>query len=577
MKEIINALGSKFKIRIIKFLIFSFLTILLETLSILSIFPVLKFLFDKDKSSFFFIDKFELNYELEILLNNSYFIYFLIIFLIVIIFVIKNIALYFLSIYQNKFVNYSSASLSRILFSYYISQNYINFVSNNTSVYIRNSLDNVGSIFGNYFRSISILINESLILLILLTILFFSDPLIFFSFTLVFGSLSTVIFFRNKKRLYIAGVEMQKNLQQRLKFLQQGLGSFKDIKILGLEKYFLEQFYFLSLKIARITYKFESDLIYPKLVLEIFGIAIIFTFITVKILGGNEIYQIIPLIGVFSVAGLRLLPSVNRLITATQRIRFSIPTLKILQGELIKFTKQEVENISIEKKNRINFKKIINLKNLNFKYEGQKKNILNNLSLIINKGDFIAISGPSGCGKTTLLNMMMGLIKPNSGVIEVDGINIYENIKGWQSNLSHVPQDIYLLDDTLESNIILGHQKKEFNYSRLNKVINLSLLTKEHGFVLHESNTILGERGISLSGGQKQRVGIARALYSNADIIFLDEATSSLDPKTEQIILKNIKSIFKNKTIIMITHRRDILKFANKVFALSKGILKKIK
>lgn len=577
MKEIINALGLKFKIKIIKFLIFSFLTILLETLSILSIFPVLKFLFNEDKSSFFFIDKFELNYRLEILLNNSYFIYFLIIFLIVIIFLIKNIALYFLSIYQNKFVNYNSASLSRILFSYYISQNYINFVSNNTSIYIRNSLDNVGSIFGNYFRSISILINESLILLILLTILFFSDPLIFLSFTLVFGSLSTVIFFRNKRRLYIAGVEMQKNLQQRLKFLQQGLGSFKDIKILGLEKYFLEQFYFLSLKIARITYKFESDLIYPKLVLEIFGIAIIFTFITVKILSGNEIYQIIPLIGVFSVAGLRLLPSVNRLITAAQRIRFSIPTLKILQGELIKFSKQKVENISIEKKNRINFKKIINLKNLNFKYEGQKKNILNNLSLIINRGDFVAISGPSGCGKTTLLNVMMGLIKPNSGEIEVDGINIYENIKGWQSILSHVPQDIYLLDDSLESNIILGHPKKEFNYSRLKKVINLSLLTKEHGFVSNESKTILGERGISLSGGQKQRVGIARALYSNADIIFLDEATSSLDPKTEQIILKNIKSIFKNKTIIMITHRRDILKFANKVFALSKGYLKKIK
>ena len=213
-----------------------------------------------------------------------------------------------------------------------------------------------------------------------------------------------------------------------------------------------------------------------------------------------------------------------------------------------------------------------------FKYKSQKKFIIKELSLNVLRGDFIAIIGRSGAGKSTLINILMGLIEPLSGQIMVDGKDIKNNMRGWLKNISHTPQEVYLLDDTLSKNVAIGGDK---NLIRQNMKIKKALLMcnffNEKSSMQHNFNSIVGERGVSLSGGQKQKVGIARSLFSNKDILILDEATSSLDEKNENIILKNIKQKYKNKIVIMITHKKSVLKFANKIYSFKNAKLQKIK
>ena len=221
-----------------------------------------------------------------------------------------------------------------------------------------------------------------------------------------------------------------------------------------------------------------------------------------------------------------------------------------------------LNNRKIEK---IEFDKI-EIKNLNFKYNNSVFNLFENANLIINKGDSIGIIGPSGSGKSTLIDIFLGLIKPNSGKILYNNEELDINLNQWHSNIAFIPQDIYVVNDTIKNNVALGQNDKDFNYQRFINAIKASNLIKFINDLPNKESTILGENGVTISGGQKQRIALARAMYFKKNIIIMDEATSSLDYETEEKISTEIHSIDKKITKIIISHRETILQKCHKIF-----------
>ena len=228
---------------------------------------------------------------------------------------------------------------------------------------------------------------------------------------------------------------------------------------------------------------------------------------------------------------------------------------------------------------KINFSNHILLKNISFSYKDRnKKNMLfERINLKIKKGEFIGIKGKSGSGKSTLMDIMLGLIKPTKGKIFVDNHEIKKNKILWQNTVSHIPQDIILLDESIKNNIALGEVSSEISKKQLNEAIKKSRLTDFIKKLPKKTNTIVGERGSKISGGERQRIGIARALYRNSEVLFLDETTSNLDKSTEIEFLKSINRIKKEKTIILISHSDTALKYCDKIYELKNKKIKKLK
>lgn len=276
------------------------------------------------------------------------------------------------------------------------------------------------------------------------------------------------------------------------------------------------------------------------------------------------------LFGVFAVAGLRLLPSARSIMGAWTSLRYNRYTIDILDKA------QGIESDSVEATvtERLSFNDRIEVRNLSFCFDNGTHDTLHNLSLTIGKGEKVGINGESGVGKTTLLNILLGLYKPTEGGIFIDGKELSDNIlRKWQNSIGYVSQNTFLTDSTIVANIALGVEEHEIDSKRIDTVIEAASLTEFVASLPKGINTRIGECGALLSGGQRQRIGIARALYKQADILFFDEATSSLDNATEQSInraIEHLTSSNKNLTIVVVAHRESSLDYCDRIITLEK-------
>jgi ABC-type multidrug transport system fused ATPase/permease subunit len=274
-------------------------------------------------------------------------------------------------------------------------------------------------------------------------------------------------------------------------------------------------------------------------------------------------------------ATFRLLPSINRILSSLQNIKYYKSSLEIISNELVGASKNLNEKEILV--GEIDFKKSLELKHISFSYKDNNP-ILENIDLKINKGELIGIIGQSGAGKTTLINIIVGLLTQNSGKIFLDGNELsHDKINLWKCKIGYVPQDVYLIDDTIEKNIAFGIDADKINSQNIEKSISQSQLKSFINQLPNGINTIVGERGVQISGGQRQRIGIARALYNDAEFLVLDEATSSLDVETETEFINAVLSLKRNKTILIITHRLSTIENCDKIFKIDKGELKQTK
>ena len=487
--------------------------------------------------------------------------------LIAIVFLLKSIFLVFLSYKQNKFSTELSLDFNNRLFEGYLNQTYYFHLNNNSSILLRN-IQNVHQFTQVLQALINLTIEYSLVISIFVFLVII-EPLGTFSVTIFL--LITVMLFQNitKKRIINWGISKQKLAGEQNLHLLQGFGGVKEIKIYGKENYFSNEYSKINKLLSSILIRFGIISLLPRIYLELISILGLVTLVIVMVVQGKDVSALISVIGVFSLAAYRLIPSMNRIMSSVQIYRHMKPNVELIHRELIEIEKNDIKN---QKSNlTIDFNKIININNLSYVYPNSNKLVLDNINLIINKGDCIGLVGKSGSGKTTLVDLILGLHTPTSGLILIDDFDLTMVVKSWQKLIGYVPQNIYLTDDTIINNIAFGIPNHLIDINKIENVLKDAELSEFIHSLPEGYNTKIGERGSKISGGQRQRIGIARALYNNPDIMIFDEATSALDSYTENNIIETINSLIGQKTIIIITHTTSILNKCNIIYEIKNG------
>jgi len=364
---------------------------------------------------------------------------------------------------------------------------------------------------------------------------------------------------------------------KQVKLMQEGLGAIREI-LLGSNQEFYINKYAKTDSILRLKTAQNSFIAaFPKYSFEALGMIIIALLGLINSNNSDAGSNFIVFLGVFALGSQRLLPSLQQVYGSWALMRSTAsPTEKIL--EILRLEIPQ-ENISCFKK--YNFKKSISLQNISFSYDKNSKNVLENINLQIFKGEKIGFIGKTGGGKTTLIDIIIGLLKPVEGKIFIDGNDLYNQslnknlfLSNWRSSIAYVPQSIFLGDFSIRDNITFGFNSNYYDKNLLEESAKIAMVLPFSEKLPKSLETITGERGLRLSGGQRQRIGIARAIYKQSKVLVLDEATSALDQETEASIIENISKFDKGITILMIAHRISTLKNCDRVFEISEKNLK---
>lgn len=556
-----------------------FFAMIIETLSVGLIIPAIAFITDDDfytkysQVVTFFINLFPFDLETNNQIKDTKVILIIpgLIFLLVIYF-FKAILLSFINLYQIKFTKKLEFNLSNELFKTYLYQPYTFHLNRNSSILLRN-IDECNTL-ANAIYSWIIFTSEVLVLLgISVLLLIFATTSALFAVMFIFFSI-TFFYLLTKNNLLEWGKERHHLMYLVIKQLQQGFQGIKDIKILGRQNFFLNEFKLNKLRYYSKLYKSEFIKSLPKLWLEFMIISVLIGTTLLLLFQNTELNKILFSIGVFSVAAFRILPSINRIINCLQTIRNNLSSINNIIKE-ISLKKNMIEFPNIEK---FNYKSDeINIKNLSYSYPNTIKTSLNSINMTIKKGETVGIIGQSGSGKSTLLDIILGLLPLEKDEnISIFGNKLNASAQSWQKEIGYVSQNIYLTDDTIKKNIALGIEDNLINKEKLFKSIELSQLEDFINKLENGVNSIVGERGGKISGGEKQRIGIARALYKSPSVLVLDEATSSLDLKNEELIIETINSLKRKKTIIIVSHRPSTVKICDTVYKMENGKITRI-
>jgi ATP-binding cassette, subfamily B, bacterial PglK len=489
---------------------------------------------------------------------------------IVLVYFIKSTFIVLLTHKQNRFLTNITAYISNNLFSSYLSQPYSFHLNRNAAGLVKNIQVEIYYLYVFLLSLLTIIIEGSFIFSILATLIYI-EPFGAICIGIFYGVLSIIFLQFTKQKLKRWGVLREEIDEQVSKIALEGLGGIKDSLILGKTNFFIREYSQKNYLKARLNSNQGTVSQIPRFYLEFISIVGLVSFIILLLLQGKDTTSLFTVLGVFVAATFRMIPSLNRIIASTQSMKYYMPSVEVIYKEIescveINNNKNSIENFNFL--NQIEFKKV----NFSFKYGIP---ILRDIDLTIRKGETIGIIGESGSGKSTLVDLIIGLHLPNSGEIIVDGLSNIQSKQSWRNQIGYVSQSIYLMDDTIESNIAFGVSEREINNNQIEKVLKQVQL---FGFVKNLElgvKTKVGERGVQLSGGQRQRIGIARALYHNPEILILDEATSALDSETEKEVMKSIDNLKTTKTILMIAHRFTTLKDCESIYSIEKGRLSK--
>ena len=487
------------------------------------------------------------------------------------IFLIKNLYLALITFYQGLVYKSLRINLSSKLFSIYTNINYSFHLQNNPAILLRN-IEGEASRAITVIQSIISLFKEFLILLVVFFLLMITDPIISLFAFFILSIFVGIFYLLTNKRMLKNGKIIQFIRGEQVKHINQSFGAIKEVKILNKEN-FLFRIFSKNLNIFENAYLenyFLSSL--PRLFLELIVISTLVVVVISFVYFDRNIANIIPLLSLLVIAAVRLMPSFNTISTSLAKIRDLTPSYNLVADEISKLENKQI-NLSNKVANNVKFENNILINNLSFKYEKTEKYALENLILDIKVGTKIGIIGNSGAGKSTFVDLILGLLSPTKGKIEVDNQNIQNNMRDWQNLIGYVPQDIYLLDETIQNNIALGVNKDLFNENKFEIAVKIAQLDDFIKNLKLGSQTIVGNRGVRLSGGQRQRIGIARALYNDNKILVFDEATNSLDLENEKKIIENIFLLDKNKTLLLVTHRHETVKQCDEILLFNDGKL----
>lgn len=496
--------------------------------------------------------------------------------LLIIIYIIKSLYLIYMSYLQYWFAYKKQVSLGEKLMKAYLGSPYVFHLFRNTSESLRNINFEVPRVCQSVIIPVLVLAVEIMVAGMITLLLVVIKPLIALIAISVLAFISYLFHFLIRKRISVYGEKQQYHGGQMIKWVNQGLGGIKETKVFGREQFFINAYTDESRQYANSLKFFHMGQRVPQFFVETVVICGILFIGIMMLVYGMDIYGMLPVLGLFIMSFVRLMPSVKRIISNVTTVRYCKPALdvicqdlKLLEKKKMKVTDDKIEGS--KESSPFIFEDTIDLKEISYRYPDTEKDVIDNISISIPKNSTVAFVGPSGGGKTTLVDIILGLLDPTSGKVKVDGRDITENVHSWQMNIGYIPQSIYLLDDTIARNIAYSLPDDMINEDRVLSAVKDAQL---EDFISSQPDgiySVIGERGIRISGGQRQRIGIARAIYHRPQIIVMDEATSSLDNEVEKEIIKTIDHLSREKTIIIIAHRMSTVKMCDRLYFIKDG------
>jgi ATP-binding cassette, subfamily B, bacterial PglK len=502
--------------------------------------------------------------------NNEQFLFFLggvVFILLVVSLIFKTITTYF----QVRFVELREHSISKHLVKRYLNQSYSWFLSRNSAEIGKTILSDVQQLIAAGIRPLMELIAKGMVTISLIILLIIANPKLAAMVGLSLGGAYLFIFYY--VRNYLSKIGNRRSINNRLRFktLSEAFGASKEIKFKGLEEIYIRRFSDFSQKFALSQASAQVISQLPRFILEAVAFGGIMLIILYRMTLTGNLNSSLPILSLYVFAGYRLLPAMQQIYNSITQLTFISPVIDKLDTDLKSLN---TSNIFTDKR-ILPFKKSIALNSIHYSYPNSSRSALSDVSLNIPAKTTVGLIGVTGSGKTTIIDIILGLLEPQKGTLEVDGrVITKKNCRNWQNLIGYVPQQIYLSDDTIAANIAFGIHHKDID---LVAIENVSKISKLHEFVINDLpnkyKTEVGERGIRLSGGQRQRIGIARALYNNPKLLILDEATSALDNQTEKAVMDAVNNLSKDITTIIIAHRLNTVKDCDIIFRFENGKL----
>ncbi len=462
--------------------------------------------------------------------------------------------------------------VSRDLVEKYLNQPYEYFLTHNTADLSSNILTEAGRVTRSFLSPLLQLIASFLVVFFILAVLVSTSPYLSMFVIIFLGGSYGIIYLFVRKKLTRSGKKSTEVNEKRYRMTSEALDGIKEIKLGGHEKYFLEKYSNFSHSFASLRAFNKIVTKVPRYFLEIFAFGGVVTLILYYIVIGEGLKTFLPLASMYAFAAYKIMPALQRVFNAMTKIRFYSPVLDKLHKEGIKKNRQtkSPDFISVEP---LPFENKIELASVTYYYPETEQPVIENLDLSISKGSSVTFAGETGAGKTTLVNIILGLLYPVRGRLLVDETPVNEdNVLNWRRNIGYVPQQVYLLDDSVRANVAFGLPPSQKDQGRIEKAVKIANIKSFIEDELEDGyDTRVGERGVRLSGGQIKRLGIARALYHDPEVLVLDEATSDLDTVTEKSVMGAIKNVSGSKTLLMIAHRLSTVENCDVIHFLENG------
>lgn len=552
-----------FRRRAITVAVTIFVRALLNFIGIAMMVPVLMLILDSDS-----VTSNEYLGKLYNLLDFSTYAHFVVVVCIAVIAIIitKNIAVILLYRFERDYIYALYKYLSEKLYLGYRYRG-LGYIKRNNSAILTRNINVVTLTFvAGILKPIASIVSEALLLLLMFAALLWYTPTAALLAIVVFVPSIALFYLGVRRRLNDIGVKENEAQRVKSRVVAETFRGYADIEIGGAFPQMFKRFENAMNEAIALRKRNATIAMLPQMFTEV---GLVLGMVTLVLLSLSvESYDIGLMFGVFAVAAIRLIPSIRNIMSNWSAIRYNRYSIDVLSEADL----DDNTNVSQNSDERFNFSKSIELCDISFTFEDSTTPTIENLSLTINKGERIGIKGASGSGKTTLFNLILGLYHPSSGYIAVDGEKLdCTNIRKWQNSIGYVSQNVFIADMTLAENIALGCEDKDIDYNRINKVVELADLKKFIDSLPNGVHSRIGEQGCRLSGGQRQRIGIARALYKNCDVLFFDEATSSLDSQTEENINNAIRRLSddnRSLTIIVIAHRESSLEYCDRIITI---------
>lgn len=555
-------MGMRHKNQIAKLLFLMVAGACLEVLGVSAILPAVSSILDKD---FMNTNKYAdaVCTVLGIHTHQGFVMICLLILLLV--FAVKNTVLLVRTRYHADFVLEFQYEIRKQATHNYLKKDYAFYFTNNSSEVFKTLMDDVGKVYAT-FDSILNILTDGIICLFLFIAVFVIDwriSLMVFSLTLVVFLLLTKAV---RPAIRKSGKVSYGAQSIRNRWVHQALTGIKTVKITRSEKFFEDRAYSSDLEYSEAEKKFLVLKDIPKMILEMFIVIVMVAMVVMIAASGNNYEVIIPQMGAIGVAILKLVPGINSIISNVIGIHFRTPAIQRVAGIL-----GEKESTEPAGEFPETYRKGIEVQGVSFRYDEGSRYILKDTGLFIPVGKMVGIKGPSGEGKTTFADIMLGLLRPEEGCVLVDGTDIYQNLEMWQKSIGYVTQNVFLLDDSVKSNIAFGVNDEDVDEDLLWESMKKAQIDEFIKTLPDGVDTRVGERGVKFSVGQCQRIGIARALYEKSQILIFDEATSALDADTAAAVIESINELYGKHTIIVISHHENALEHCDIVYTISDG------